>query len=59
MVVDLLLFKSRLDDLVTHAFGGNVAFGDCVNKSFEHFLNARANKPAELVRAREERGYNG
>lgn len=49
MVQSLLSLKARLDDLVTFSFDGTEAFNMAVNFAFESFVNARENKPAELI----------
>lgn len=49
MVEDVLRLKASLDMLVARAFAGNKDFGDCVRAAFEHFINSRSNKPAELM----------
>lgn len=49
MVQSLLDLKSRLDDLVAYSFNGTENFYNAVNLAFEYFVNARENKPAELI----------
>lgn len=49
MVESLLAFKDRLNRVVDEAFGGCSEFQSGVKDSFEHFLNVRKDKPAELV----------
>lgn len=49
MVQSLLDLKSRLDDLVMYSFNGSEHFHNAVNLAFESFVNARENKPAELI----------
>lgn len=49
MVQALLDLKSRLDELVAYSFNGADTFYNAVNLAFESFVNARENKPAELI----------
>lgn len=49
MVQSLLDLKSRLDELVQYSFNGSDTFHNAVNLAFEYFVNARENKPAELI----------
>ncbi|TPX36563.1 hypothetical protein SmJEL517_g01214 [Synchytrium microbalum] len=49
MVTDLLAFKLRLDNLLVTSFAKNELFGNSMKESFEHFINQRQNKPAELI----------
>lgn len=49
MVNSLLGLKARLDDLVSYSFCGAETFSNAVNLAFESFVNARENKPAELI----------
>lgn len=49
MVQSLLDLKSRLDELVSYSFKGAENFNNAVNLAFESFVNARENKPAELI----------
>lgn len=49
MVQSLLDLKSRLDELVKYSFDGTESFYNAVNLAFESFVNARENKPAELI----------
>lgn len=49
MVQSLLDLKSRLDDLVAYSFNSAENFHNAVNLAFESFVNARENKPAELI----------
>lgn len=49
MVQALLDLKARLDDLVIYSFNGAENFHNAVNLAFESFVNARENKPAELI----------
>lgn len=49
MVQNLLDLKSRLDRLVTYSFEATENFFNAVNLAFESFVNARENKPAELI----------
>ncbi|PNH08922.1 Cullin-4 [Tetrabaena socialis] len=49
MVERLLDLKARLDEVVASAFGRAEPFAASLKDSFEHFINQRANKPAELI----------
>ena len=49
MVEDLLEFKEKLDRFLHECFHNNEKFSNILKDSFEHFINQRANKPAELI----------
>lgn len=49
MVQSLLDLKNRLDNLVAYSFNSAENFNNAVNLAFESFVNARENKPAELI----------
>lgn len=49
MVQNLLQMKQALDEIWTRAFDRNESFGHALKEAFEHFINQRANKPAELI----------
>lgn len=49
MVPDLLDFKEKLDGFLHECFQNNEKFSNILKDSFEHFINQRANKPAELI----------
>lgn len=49
MVQELLDFKAKLDSLLEQAFSKNENFTYTLKEAFEHFVNVRANKPAELI----------
>eukprot|EP01023_Acetabularia_acetabulum_P049241 TRINITY_DN5249_c0_g1_i7.p1 TRINITY_DN5249_c0_g1~~TRINITY_DN5249_c0_g1_i7.p1 ORF type:complete len:627 (+),score=66.81 TRINITY_DN5249_c0_g1_i7:256-1881(+) len=49
MVDQLLQFKSRVDSICEEAFQKDEAFGSALRDAFEHFINQRENKPAELI----------
>lgn len=49
MVVDLLTFKRKLDTILTGPFQKNRNFQFALYRSFEDFINRRANRPAELI----------
>jgi cullin-4 len=49
MVPSLLELKASLDGVQRDAFGGNESFSHALKDAFETFINARANRPAELV----------
>ncbi|KAJ3669963.1 hypothetical protein LUZ60_010287 [Juncus effusus] len=49
LVPFLLEFKSSLDTIWERSFVKNEAFGNAVKDSFEHLINLRQNRPAELI----------
>jgi cullin-4 len=49
MVPALLELKARLDGVHRDAFGGAEPFGHALKDALEQVVNARANRPAELV----------
>ena len=49
MVDELLEFKEKLDQFLCECFHNNEKFSNTLKDSFEHFLNQRSNKPAELI----------
>ena len=49
MVASLLTMKERMDEVLTQAFARNESFGNTLKDSFEHFINSRPNRPAELI----------
>lgn len=49
MVETLLKLKDTLDNLLAQAFEGNDAFVHALKSAFENFINARENRPAELI----------
>eukprot|EP00270_Netrium_digitus_P009725 TRINITY_DN2975_c0_g1_i1.p1 TRINITY_DN2975_c0_g1~~TRINITY_DN2975_c0_g1_i1.p1 ORF type:complete len:809 (+),score=234.88 TRINITY_DN2975_c0_g1_i1:93-2429(+) len=49
MVTSLLDFKARLDQIWEDSFGKNELFGNAVKDAFEHLVNLRQNRPAELI----------
>eukprot|EP00960_Hanusia_phi_P044305 756574-Hanusia_phi.AAC.4 len=49
MVQDLLDFKARLDELLEQAFASNDELSHSMKDAFETLINARQNKPAELI----------
>ncbi|KAG8229663.1 hypothetical protein J437_LFUL008596 [Ladona fulva] len=49
MVQELLDFKDKMDNVVTTCFRKNEKFTNSLKEAFEHFINQRANKPAELI----------
>ena len=42
-------FKDKVDNIITTCFCGNYKFVNSMKESFEHFINQRQNKPAELI----------
>ena len=48
MIQDLLDFKEKLD-VISECWGQNEKFLHSLKDSFEHFINQRPNKPAELI----------
>jgi len=49
MVQNLLRMKAALDEVWDRAFQRNESYGHALKEAFEHFINQRANKPAELI----------
>ncbi|XP_026806064.1 cullin-4B [Rhopalosiphum maidis] len=49
MVQELLDFKDKMDIIVKKCFQANEKFGNSLKEAFEHFVNQRTNKPAELI----------
>ncbi|KAJ2948016.1 hypothetical protein O0L34_g9811 [Tuta absoluta] len=49
MVSELLEFKEQLDNIVCTCFQRNDKFLYSMREAFEHFINQRQNKPAELI----------
>jgi len=49
MVSLLLDFRARLEVLHVEAFVPNEGFTQTVKSAFEHVVNARQNRPAELI----------
>jgi len=49
MVQDLLDFKDKMDFIVINCFSRNEKFVNSVKEAFEHYINQRPNKPAELI----------
>lgn len=49
MVQELLDFKDQMDVVVRECFQRNEKFIISLKEAFEHFINLRANKPAELI----------
>ncbi|XP_075233766.1 cullin 4 [Lycorma delicatula] len=49
MVQELLDFKDKMDNVVCSCFQKNDKFNNSLKEAFEHFINQRANKPAELI----------
>ena len=48
MVQSLLDFKAKLDTMVTESFGKDPLLLNALKEGFEHFVNSRENKPAEV-----------
>nr|BAB08502.1 cullin [Arabidopsis thaliana] len=49
MVQSLLDFKASLDIIWEESFYKNESFGNTIKDSFEHLINLRQNRPAELI----------
>ncbi|CAN1821772.1 CUL4 [Linum perenne] len=49
MVPSLLEFKASLDTILEESFGKNEAFCNTIKEAFEHLINLRQNRPAELI----------
>lgn len=49
MVQTLLDLKEKLDKMIKEAFSANEAFDRTLRDAFEHFINCRENRPAQLI----------
>ncbi|XP_055346705.1 cullin-4A-like [Paramacrobiotus metropolitanus] len=49
MVPNMLVLKSKTDDILKNCFSSDPNFKDAAREGFEHFINQRANKPAEMI----------
>ncbi|KAL9253206.1 Cullin-4-like protein [Drosera capensis] len=49
MVASLLEFKGSLDKIWEESFAKNETFCNAIKDSFEHLINLRQNRPAELI----------
>ncbi|XP_060191854.1 cullin-4-like [Lycium barbarum] len=49
MVSSLLEFKVSVDTIWEESFSKNEAFGNTIKDAFEHLINLRENRPAELI----------
>nr|GMD87929.1 cullin-4-like [Ipomoea batatas] len=49
MVSNLLEFKASLDKIWEESFTKNEAFSNTIKDAFEHLINLRQNRPAELI----------
>ncbi|WRX26491.1 Cullin [Theobroma cacao] len=49
MVPSLLEFKASLDSIWEESFSKNEAFCNTIKDAFEHLINLRQNRPAELI----------
>ncbi|XP_071706228.1 cullin-4-like [Rutidosis leptorrhynchoides] len=49
MVLSLLEFKASLDKIWEDSFTKNDAFSNTIKEAFEHLINIRQNRPAELI----------
>ncbi|XP_042373284.1 cullin-4-like isoform X2 [Zingiber officinale] len=49
LVSYLLEFKASLDKILEESFFKNEAFSNTIKDSFEHLINLRQNRPAELI----------
>eukprot|EP00267_Zea_mays_P019061 NP_001335610.1 uncharacterized LOC100501431 [Zea mays] len=49
LVPFLLDFKASLDKILEESFAKNEAFSNTMKDSFEHLINLRQNRPAELI----------
>ncbi|KAK4491577.1 hypothetical protein RD792_002329 [Penstemon davidsonii] len=49
MVSGLLEFKANLDRIWEESFSKNEAFSNTIKDAFEHLINLRQNRPAELI----------
>ncbi|KQK12851.1 cullin-4 [Brachypodium distachyon] len=49
LVPFLLEFKASLDKILEESFAKNESFSNTIKESFEHLINLRQNRPAELI----------
>lgn len=49
MVQGLLSMKAKVDHILRKAFQNNETFTSSLKEAFEHFINQRQNRPAELI----------
>ncbi|KAI9314722.1 Cullin family-domain-containing protein [Dichotomocladium elegans] len=49
MILSLLAYKAKLDDIISHCFADSDEFHHVEKESFESFINSRRNRPAELL----------
>lgn len=49
MVQELLVLKTKMDEIIAKAFQESMKFNDVLRESFESVINRRQNKPAELI----------
>ncbi|GAA5805708.1 hypothetical protein HPULCUR_011232 [Helicostylum pulchrum] len=49
MVVEVLKFKTTLDNILKNCFDNDKLFQNALKESFEYFMNTRGNKPAEMI----------
>ncbi len=49
MIVNLLDLRKRMVAIVEQSFGGARMFRDGIKEAFDSFINARQNKPAEML----------
>lgn len=49
MIINLINFKRKLDHVLQSCFDNDTLFQNAVKESFEHLINTRGNKPAELL----------
>ncbi|CAL4919436.1 unnamed protein product [Urochloa decumbens] len=49
LVPFLLDFKASLDKILEESFAKNEAFSNTIKDSFEHLINLRQNRPAEMI----------
>lgn len=49
MIMNLINFKRKLDHVLQNCFDNDTLFQNAVKESFEHLINTRGNKPAELL----------
>lgn len=49
MVEELIAFKRKIQKTLEVSFEKNEAYSHSIREGFEHFINKRQNKPAELL----------
>jgi len=59
MIEEFLKFQERMDAILKQAYGNDDSFRFAMKSAFEHAINARPNKPAELLARYVDRKMRG